>query len=254
MNREQLEMLGEAGLRQMARQVGIRGARHHHRSLLITGLAAYFARRPTDDRSEPETDDEPYAETSLSATEIPPALATETMARLLESQGKTAQALALRARLDRTPHQYAAPAVRMEHSTALGIELVWEGAEGARRGLVPRPGKAFRVFGEGRAPRARRDEDAYREYSTEEQRSHRRSEPSIAGTDFRGVVLVVRLWTPDAAPTQWELPVTTPQGRMRFDPPPNTTRMCAALGQLSPDGFVPSARSAIIVLGDERSP
>ncbi len=200
MNREQLEMLGEAGLRQMARQVGLRGARHHHRSLLITGLAAYFARRPTDDQSEPETDDEPHAETSLSATEIPPALATETMARLLESQGKTAQALALRARLARTPHQDAAPAVRMEQSTAHGIELVWEGAEGARRGLV------------------------------------------------------VRLWTPDAAPTQWELPVTTPQGRMRFDPPPNTTRMCAALGLLSPDGFVPSARSAIIVLGDERSP
>jgi hypothetical protein len=200
MSRKQLEMLGEAGLRQMARRVGLRGARHHPRSLLITGLAAYFARRPTDDRSDDGTDDESNAETSLSAAEIPPALATETMVRLLESQGKTAQALALRARLDRTAHQSTAPAVHMEQSTAHGIELVWEGAAGARRGLV------------------------------------------------------VRLWTSDAAPIQWELPVTTPQGRMRFDPPPNTTRMCAALGQLSPDGFVPNARSAIIVLGDERSP
>jgi len=56
----------------------------------------------------------------------------------------------------------------------------WHGCQ-----LVPRPGKAFRVFGEGRAPRARRDEGAYREYATEEERSHRRSEPSKPGTDFR---------------------------------------------------------------------
>jgi len=148
MNREQLEMLGEAGLRQMARQVGLRGARHHHRSLLITGLAAYFARRPTDDQSEPETDDEPYAETSLSATEIPPALATETMARLLESQGKTAQALALRARLRagvgpaRSPESDSSSSsvcrARCTHGAIYGP---WDRARlGRRRGSAARPG------------------------------------------------------------------------------------------------------------------
>ncbi len=54
---------------------------------------------------------------------------------------------------------------------------------------VPRPGKSFQVFGEDRASRARRDEGAYREYATEEERSHRRSDPSKPGTDFRGVGL-----------------------------------------------------------------
>jgi hypothetical protein len=200
MTRQQLEMLGEAGLRQMARRVGLRGARHHHRSLLITGLAAYFARRPAQDETDDGAQDEPDEESLLGATGIPPALATETMARLLETQGNKTQAVALRARLDQTVPRKSAPTVHLESGTHDGVDLVWEGATDAQR------------------------------------------------------CLVVRLWTKDNAPTQWELPLTACQGRIQFDPPPDTTRMCAALGQLSPDGFAPAARSAIIVLIDERSP
>lgn len=199
MNREQLERLGEAGLRRMARQVGLRGARHHDRSLLITGLAAYFARRPAGDEGDDEAYGEAHGEArgepNLAAAEIPPALTTETMARLLESQGEAAHASALRARLDGGPDRAtAAPGVRVERGARDRIELVWEGAAGAQPGLM------------------------------------------------------VRLWTPDDQ-TQWELPVTAPQGRMQIAPPPNVTRLCAALGRLSPDGFVPAARSAVIVLG-----
>jgi hypothetical protein len=121
MNREQLERLGEAGLRQMARRLGLRGALHHDRALLITGLAAYFARRPA---LEEEPEEEPDLELPLGATEIPPALTTETMARLLESQGQAARASALRARIagstDQTP---TPPSVRVEQLAHGRIEL-----------------------------------------------------------------------------------------------------------------------------------
>jgi len=191
MTREQLERLGEAGLRHMAQRVGLRGARHHERSLLITGLAAYFARCPVNDEAGDEAGDEP----NPSPAEIPPALTTETMARLLESQGEVAHASALRARLDGGPDRATqVPTVRVERGAEDRIELVWEGATGAQPGLV------------------------------------------------------VRLWTPDDQ-TQWDLPVTAPQGRMDLEPPQRTTRLCAALGRLSPDGFVPAARSAVIDLG-----
>lgn len=194
MNREQLERLGEAGLRQMARRLGLRGARQLERSLLITGLAAYFARCPSDE-PEPEDEAEVDADPVAGAAEFPPALTTETMARLLESQGKVAHATALRARLaSGAAPVLATSAVHVERGEQDRIHLVWEGAGGSHPGLV------------------------------------------------------VRLWADAKRPTQWELPVTTTEGRMQFDPPPDTTRLCAAVGQLSPDGFVPAARSSVIDL------
>jgi hypothetical protein len=62
--------------------------------------------------------------------------------------------------------------------------------------------------------------------------------------------LVVRLWGAAGAPTQWELPLASDEGRMRFDPPPGSTRLCAALGRLCDGVFEPVARSAIITLVD----
>lgn len=211
MTREQLQGLGEAGLRQMARRVGLRGARHLERSLLITGLAAYFARCPPDDEEDDEADDGPRDELDpgpgVGPAAFPPALNTETMARLLESQGQAAHASALRARLahgpstvptpstpSAAPAVLAAPAVHATQGARDQIELAWEGAAHAQPGLM------------------------------------------------------IRLWTKDGRLTQWPLPVSTPQGRMQFDPPPDTMRLCAALGQLAPEGFVPMARSAVVTL------
>jgi len=201
MTREQLQGLGESGLRQMARRVGLRGARHLDRSLLITGLAAYFARCPPGDEADDVPADELDPGLAAGATAFPPALNTETMARLLESQGQAAHASALRARLasgpsttPMVPAVLPVPAVHVEQGGRDHIELVWEGAAHAQSGLV------------------------------------------------------IRLWTKDGQLTQWPLPVTTPEGRLQFDPPPDTMRMCAALGQLAPEGFVPVARSAIIAL------
>ena len=57
--------------------------------------------------------------------------------------------------------------------------------------LVPRTGRALLVFSGRRAARARRDEGAYREYATEEQRSHRRAESAKPGTIFRFVGLLL---------------------------------------------------------------
>ncbi len=202
MTREQLERLGEAGLRQVARRLGLRGARQHDRALLITGLTAYFARHTDLDDADLEPDDEADHETELHAAEIPPALTTETMARLLESQGQATRASALRARIAHatppptTSSTAAAPAVYVQQQAPNALELVWE------------------------------------------------------GVDFDEPGLVVRLWTDHGAPTHWELPLTAPRGRMRFDPPPQTTRLCAALGRLSPAGFRPVVRSAIISLVD----
>jgi len=109
MTREQLQRLGEAALRQLAQRIGLRGALQHDRELLITGLAAYFARRP----ARPDEDDEP--DEGPRTADIPPALATETMARLLEAQGKDLKADALRSRLGQRPDSPAdRPSVESE--------------------------------------------------------------------------------------------------------------------------------------------
>ena len=100
MNRAQLERLGADTLRRLARQIGLPGALHHPRQALLTGLCAYFERRAP----APEDADE-QAEEPARPEDLPPALATETMARVLEAQGKAREAAALRQRLARKTPQ-----------------------------------------------------------------------------------------------------------------------------------------------------
>jgi hypothetical protein len=104
MNRAQLERLGAETLRRLARQIRLPGALHHSKQELITGLCAYFERRPHSSE-----DDEEPGEGSERPGGLPPALATETMARVLEAQGKADEAATLRQRLARESGRRAPP-------------------------------------------------------------------------------------------------------------------------------------------------
>ena len=116
----------------------------------------------------------------------------------------------------------------------------------AGEALVPRLGGSCRVFGEGRAPRARRDEGVYRAYITEKQRSHRRSEPSKTGTDFRDEGLgwwLAGLLNSAAASRQYRRQfegLSLASGYLRVGPP-----QLRALEIPDPACLEPAARQAV---------
>lgn len=94
MNRALLERLGPDALRRLARQIGLPGALHHPWQTLLVGLCAYYERCPPAGEDDEAPLDEPPR-----PGELPPAMATETMARVLEAQGKARRAAALRKRV-----------------------------------------------------------------------------------------------------------------------------------------------------------
>jgi hypothetical protein len=91
-----LDQFGETSLRRLARQAGLRGAETLPRPVLEAGLATYLSLRPPRETEEADGDAEDPA--TPASDLVPPALATETMARLLEQQGKGAAAARLRGR------------------------------------------------------------------------------------------------------------------------------------------------------------
>jgi hypothetical protein len=102
-----LDQFGEASLRRLARQVGLPGAESLSRDLLIVGLRAILAERPAPaDEDESPDDGEGDGEPSA----IPATLATETMARLLEQQGKVDAAARIRRRRAPGPAPLEEPA------------------------------------------------------------------------------------------------------------------------------------------------
>lgn len=107
MNREVLDSLGEAALRRMARQVGLRGASVLAPDLLRVGLGAYLSAQRAAEAADPapmETEGAPLdddgAGGGAAEAALPPALRTETMARVLEGQGRAVEAARVRASLE----------------------------------------------------------------------------------------------------------------------------------------------------------
>ena len=129
MTRAQLQRLNNASLRQLARRIGLRGAEAHERGALVTGLAAYFERVPPEPTQDP---DEPAPDPS--GIGLPPALATPTMARLLEAQGKQREASALRAQLVASPASPPLP-----HQEAISLDASDPGRIVIRCHLPPPP-------------------------------------------------------------------------------------------------------------------
>jgi len=89
-----LDQFGDASLRRLARQAGLRGNETLPRPVLEAGLATYLSLRPPRENENSDAD----ADEARAPDLVPPALATETMARLLEQQGKGAAAARLRGR------------------------------------------------------------------------------------------------------------------------------------------------------------
>lgn len=117
MTPEALHRMGPQALARLASQLGLRGASIHDAETLRRALGAYFAGSWTEpDPREPEEEPDSIdltgyavdaAVAGLAIEGLPPALKTETMARLLETQGKRAEATALREDLRR--HQGGDP-------------------------------------------------------------------------------------------------------------------------------------------------
>jgi hypothetical protein len=93
-----LDQFGEASLRRLARQSGLRGAETLPRPVLEAGLTTYLSLRPSREAADADADADAEDPGAPAPDLVPPALATETMARLLEQQGKTAAAARLRGR------------------------------------------------------------------------------------------------------------------------------------------------------------
>lgn len=162
MNHEILDSLGEAALRQMARQVGLRGAMVLDVDLLRVGLRAYLSTRPEEEEeaaaevaeAEVAGGVDPAVEARRGGgagaagvafeggrggveavdTALPPALRTETMARVLERQGRVDVAARVRASLTgREPEASPSSAIVMRPRVSAEAPLGENGRDSVGR-------------------------------------------------------------------------------------------------------------------------
>ncbi|MDY0001897.1 MAG: hypothetical protein RBU30_11425 [Polyangia bacterium] len=121
MKQDAIRKLGQGALLQLARQLGLRGAWVHDAETLRPALVTYLEEQPREGSEDQEADPDDAAGGSrpggrrdqgagLAVDDLPPALKTETMARLLETQGKETEAQALRKGLRGNPLAGAAAA------------------------------------------------------------------------------------------------------------------------------------------------
>jgi hypothetical protein len=295
MTPQQLERLGPSTLRQLARQIGLRGAGLWDAETLRLGLRAYFERASQalcddadddvddDDAADEQWDDaedgigaaatgEAAARTEAAGSAadeadgsgdpgLPAIWRTETMARVLEAQGRRAQAdllrTGLRSGLPAHPTRLGStPRVSLEvHADRLllGWQLPTATLSEAKRardvgddpdrdaGALP-----DRDAGDGPDPSAEARSDRDAEAEAGQEIAAGSDDGTAAQTASTSACEIeVRLWRANGARLTRRLPVDSETAEHSLDRPPGLAFAVAALGRRVQGRFVPLTRTPL---------